>query len=266
MDDRRASSQQVFGRRAAYYVTSAAHTDPQVLERLVELARPQPVDRVLDIGTGTGHTALALAPHAAWVVGLDLTPEMLAEARLLQAERGIHNTRWLLGDAEHLPMGDGAFGVVACRRAAHHFGDMPAAMAEMARVLAPGGRLVVDDRTVPDDLALDAFMNRLDVLHDHSHVREYSPAEWAAFCQGVGLVVDAVEVYTRHRPLTSLTDGVDPADVAEILALVRGLSEAQAAALHLQQPDGGAGVETGSDPAAIRFDHHYLLVAAHRPG
>jgi SAM-dependent methyltransferase len=251
---RRASAQEVFGRRAAYYVTSAAHTDEQVLERIVQLSALAPGEDVLDVGTGTGHTALALAAHAGTVVGLDLTPEMLAEAEVLRRQRGLSNVLWALGDVADLPWDSDSFDVVACRRAAHHFADMPRAMSEMRRVLRPGGRLVVDDRTVPDDPTLDALFNALDTLHDHSHVREYRPAEWTAFCEGVGLVVDTVEVYTRHRPITSLTEGVEAADVAEIHRLVDGLTPEQAGALHLERRADG-----------IWFDHYYLLIAAHRP-
>jgi ubiquinone/menaquinone biosynthesis C-methylase UbiE len=263
MTERRALAQQVFGQRAAYYVTSATHTDQQVLDRVVELAAPRPTDRALDVGTGTGHTALALAPHVASVQGLDLTPEMLAEAAILQQQRGTENVTWVLGDVSRLPMDDDSFEIVVCRRAAHHFTDMPLAMAEMRRVLSPSGRFVVDDRTVPDDPALDALFNELDLLHDHSHVREYTPSEWAAYCTSAGMVVDQIEVYTRHRALTSLTEDVAPEDVARILELVNGMSPAQAEALHLERR--GKTEAENAAPENIWFDHHYLLVAAHRP-
>ena len=75
------SAREVFGARAASYATSAAHTDPQILARVVGLVDPRPSWSMLDIATGTGHTALALAPHAGRIIGTDLTGAMLAEAR-----------------------------------------------------------------------------------------------------------------------------------------------------------------------------------------
>ena len=72
-------AQRVFGDRAAFYTTSPAHTDPQVLARVVELARPQPDWVGLDIATGSGHTAFALAPQVKSMIGVDITAEMLRD-------------------------------------------------------------------------------------------------------------------------------------------------------------------------------------------
>jgi ubiquinone/menaquinone biosynthesis C-methylase UbiE len=83
------SARKIFGDRAESYTTSAAHADERVLARIVELARPQPDWTVVDIATGTGHTALAVAPYVVSVIGFDLTPEMLAEADKLRAAREI---------------------------------------------------------------------------------------------------------------------------------------------------------------------------------
>ena len=63
------AARRIFGERASRYTTSATHTDPQVLGRVVELSRPEASWRALDVGTGTGHTAFAVAPHVARVVG-----------------------------------------------------------------------------------------------------------------------------------------------------------------------------------------------------
>jgi len=74
-------AKRIFGQRASRYTTSAAHTDPQVLARVVELASPQRDWLVLDVATGTGHTAFALAGHVRAVIGIDLTVKMLEESK-----------------------------------------------------------------------------------------------------------------------------------------------------------------------------------------
>lgn len=247
-------ARRVFGERAAYYTTSAVHSDSAVLARVVALAAPGPAARVLDVATGTGHTAFALAPHARSVVGVDITPEMLAEALVLRARRGATSVLFCLADAHDLPFGDASFDVVTCRRSAHHFSDVQRALGEICRVLAPGGRLVVDDRSVPEDDFVDATMNRLDLLHDPSHVREYRPSEWRRMLAAAGLRVEAVEPYTLHRPLSSLTEGV-PADSArEIEATVAALDPAGRSALHVVEKDG-----------QVYTDHWYLMVAGSKP-
>jgi SAM-dependent methyltransferase len=245
----------VFGQRADFYVTSPIHTEAAVLDRVVELARPQPGWRALDIGTGAGHTALAVAPHVAEVVAQDLTPEMLERARRLAEERGVTNLRFVEGDAHHLAFPDGAFDLVTCRRAAHHFSDIELALQEMGRVLRPGGRLVIDDRSVPPDLSADAALNRLDVLHDRSHVRDYPAGEWVEMLIGADLTVESVETYTRHRPLTAFTDGVDAATSAEIHALVAGFGDDLRRALDVREVDG-----------QVHMNHWFVMAVAVRPG
>jgi ubiquinone/menaquinone biosynthesis C-methylase UbiE len=241
--------QTVFAQRAAFYTTSAAHKDKAVLDRLVELARGKPTDRVLDVATGTGHTAFAFAPHVREVVATDVTPEMLAEGEQLKAERGIRNVEFRLADAYDLPFEDESFDLVTCRRAAHHFADIRRALREMRRVLRPGGRLVVDDRSVPEDDFVDATLNRLDWLHDHSHVRQYRPSEWQSMVQEAVCKIEIIEPYTKHRPLSAFTNGVEPESVLEIERIVAGLDDAQRAALNVVEKDG-----------EIYLNHWYVMV------
>ena len=236
--------QTVFAQRAAFYTTSAVHKDKAVLDRLVELAQVRSTDRVLDVATGTGHMAFAFAPRVREVIATDVTPEMLAEGEKLKAEHGIRNVEFRLADAHDLSFEDESFDVVRCRRAAHHFVDIHRALREMLRVLRtrrvlrPGGRLVIDDRSVPDDDFVDATLNRLDWLHDHSHVRQYRPSEWQSMMQEAGGKIEVVEPYTRHRPLSAFTNGVEPESVAEIERIIAGLDDAQRVALNVAEKEG----------------------------
>lgn len=212
------------------YVKSAAHADAAVLARVVELARPAG-GVALDVATGAGHTAIALAKEAHLVVATDLTREMLAEARKLAPP----NVVLQRADVHRLPFADGAFDVVASRRAPHHFSRIHVAIAEMTRVLQPGGRLVIDDRSVPEDDFADATMNRLDVLHDASHVRQYRPSEWRTMLESAGLRVEVVEPYTKHRPISSLTEKVEPERVREIHAILDRMTEDQRKLFRVEQ-------------------------------
>jgi SAM-dependent methyltransferase len=177
---------------AASYTTSPLHAQGADLARMVEEAGLPPGARVLDIGTGTGHTGLAFATAGARVVGLDLTPAMLAQALALAAERGAQ-FEGVLGYAEQLPFADASFDAVACRYCAHHFLDIPAAIHEIRRVLRSGGVVVFVDHVAPEDDAADAFVNRLDWLRDPSHRRQPRLSEYHAWFAAAGLTIDLIE-------------------------------------------------------------------------
>jgi ubiquinone/menaquinone biosynthesis C-methylase UbiE len=244
-------ARKVFGQRAAFYATSPAHTDSQVLARVVSLAATQPDWLALDIATGAGHTAFALAGHVRTVVGTDLTAEMLREAALLRQERGAANVAFALADVHHLPFSPGTFHLVTCRRAAHHFSGIGIALGEMYRILRLGGRVVIDDRSVPEDDFVDACLNELDRYHDESHVRQYRPSEWQQMMQGQGLTVESVEVYTKHRPLAAFTENASPENVRNIHAAIARLTSAQCEALNLRNVKG--------EP---HLNHWYVMLSA----
>ena len=172
--------QEKFGAAAARYAASDYHGGGTDLAAMLAAAEPSGQERVLDVGSGAGHTALAFAPRVREVVGLDLTQPMLDEAAALAVQRGIRNVRFERGDAMAMPFPDACFDLVTCRQCAHHFERPESALREVARVLRPGGCLVVVDSVAPDDPAQDTFLNAIELLRDPSHVRDHPVASWLA--------------------------------------------------------------------------------------
>ena len=234
----RGKVQEVFGRRAGGYVNSVSHADREVLRSVEEMCGPLDGRSLLDVATGTGHTALHLAGSARLVAGLDITPQMLELARDAGRDRGLKNVRWLRGDVRSMPFPDGTFDVLTCRRAPHHFPDLDLALKEMARVLRPGGVMVIDDRSVPDDVEVADTMNLLDLLHDPSHVREYSAREWREALLRAGLHLEKVREYRRHLPLTTLTWNAEPEDAIEIERVVASLPGTLRERMSVEEVDG----------------------------
>ena len=183
-----------FGGSAAASVTSAGHAAGEDLDRLVAWGAARRPDRVLDLATGGGHTALPFAAIARRVVAVDLTEPMLRAAREHVQARGGAHIEFVAADTSALPFGDGAFDVVTCRTAAHHFADVAAAVRQIQRVLRPGGAFLLQDILGHDDAEASAFILEVERRRDPSHVRSYRAAEWKAFLRAAGLTVmeDAV--------------------------------------------------------------------------
>ncbi len=190
--------QQHFGATAQDYVTSARHASGGGLDQLVELAEPTPTSDALDIATGGGHTALALAPYVRHIIASDLTPNMLAAAESFLREKGIANASFEIAEAENLPFEDASFDIVTCRVAPHHFSDVRAFCNETARVLRPGGRFILIDSYAPDDDVFDEFINQVEWRRDNSHARSFRIPEWQRFIENAGLVIDHIEPFVRR--------------------------------------------------------------------
>jgi ubiquinone/menaquinone biosynthesis C-methylase UbiE/catechol 2,3-dioxygenase-like lactoylglutathione lyase family enzyme len=188
---------EMFGKTAEAYVASPVHASGADLNRLVELAAPSLSDRALDVSTGGGHTALALAFHVAHMTASDLTPRMLAAARDFLTASGVFNASYVIADAERLPFLDASFDLVTVRIAPHHYASLPTAVREMARVLKPGGRLVMVDNIAPDNPMLDELLNRWEKWRDPSHVREYTVGEWQSHLASAGLEITTVEIQRK---------------------------------------------------------------------
>ncbi len=213
------SARRQFGPAAAAYAASRYHAEGPDLAALVEAAELTGTERALDLGCGAGHTALALAPLVREVVACDVTEAMLEQAEALARERGAANVSVLAADAASLPLDEGSFDVVACRVAAHHFHDVRGAVGEMARVLAPGGRLlIIDSYTPAEPPETDAIFDRIERLRDASHVRDYLLDEWEAVLAEVGLAARFLEFWEMRMEFEDWTGRMHtpPASVAAL--------------------------------------------------
>jgi SAM-dependent methyltransferase len=142
-----------------------AHRPPAPLAWLEPL---DPDMIVLDVACGAAHAAEQAAPRVRQVVGVDLTPALLELAADRLRDAGMTNVLLQEGNAAELPFLDASFDLVMCRGAVHHFSRPEEAVAEMARVCRPGGRVVVADMVAPSAEVRDAF----DAVHrclDPSH-------------------------------------------------------------------------------------------------
>lgn len=256
-----------FAAAAKSYATSEVHARGESLGRLIELTAPRPHWRALDVATGAGHVALALAPRVAHVAAADRTREMLDEAMALAVERGIVNIEPKLARAEALPFPDASFDLVTCRIAPHHFDDIPGFVAEVARVLRPGGTFGLVDNVGPDaDLVpaatpaalaeADASYTQFEKQRDPSHVRALTLAEWLRLVAAVGLAVTHVERLTKEIDLDSWARrmNADANTIERLSGLLDGAGPALRAFLCL-----------GDMPGRRRFTLHEGLVVAIKP-
>ena len=174
------TSQRAFARQARAYSRSPLQTDPARLARLLEFVRPQPGERALDVACGPGIVTAALERAGLLAAGIDLTREMIREA----VPRG---GRYVQGNVERLPFAVSTFDLAVCRNACHHFPSPQAVMQEMARVLRPGGRAIVEDMRAPEDPQARERHETIERLRDVSHVRTLTLGEFADLAAGAGL-------------------------------------------------------------------------------
>jgi demethylmenaquinone methyltransferase / 2-methoxy-6-polyprenyl-1,4-benzoquinol methylase len=133
--------------------------DPRWRRAMIDAIDPRPGQRILDVATGTGMVAIGLAARGAEVVGLDQSEQMLSGARAKLAARGdlAGRLRFMTGQAEQLPFEDGEFDALTFTYLLRYVDDVQATMAELARVVRPGGRIGMVEFGVPSQPVLRAL-------------------------------------------------------------------------------------------------------------
>ena len=242
-----------FTRQAAQFSAATMIKDEAVLRLIVEAASPRPDDTLLDVACGPGLVVCAFAPQVRQATGIDLTPAMLEEARKAAAQRRLRNVALDRGDVYALPCEDGSFSIVIARYAFHHLLDPSAALREMARVCAPGGRILVVDAYAPEDPTQAAEYNRIERLRDPSHARALSLRELASLFSRCGLGQPWIIRYELPVELKDLLARAfpNPGDEAEIAAVFT------AAAV-----DGRLGIPVRQEGEAIHIAYQAAIFAA----
>ena len=190
----------VWSQRADAFRESPTHREGPDLDLLIEWCEPGHDVKVLDVATGGGHVARRLREEGCTVITVDPAPGMKPD---------------VVASAEELPFADGSFDVVTCGIAAHHFQDIRAAVAEMARIAQ---RVVV----IEDNVFIDDAVEEAERLRDPTHVRCYSEDEWKELLTAAGLEVEQVERFERHPVVDDWLARVEtpPADGARVRELL----------------------------------------------
>jgi SAM-dependent methyltransferase len=172
---------------------------------------------VLDVACGAGPVAESIAGHVRQVVGIDLTPTLLALGAERCGDSGVTNVLFQEGNAEALPFMDDSFDLVFCRGALHHMAQPRTAVAEMVRVCRAGGRVVLMDIVPPDADVRDRF-DHLHHLIDPSHVKSFLEPELAGLLPGGMGALTYGDTFSIRLPIeVALTDQSHTDTVLELL-------------------------------------------------
>jgi ubiquinone/menaquinone biosynthesis C-methylase UbiE len=188
------SVRQEFTHQSKSFGISAAMTSAQTLGALIELVPEEADARWLDVACGPGVISRALARRVGEVNGVDLTPAMVEEAERRSREEGIDSVSFALGDATALDFADGSFDGAITRLSLHHVPAPGRVVSEMARVVRPGGWVVISDLAADIDGEAAAWREEIERLRDPSHWACRTPKSLRSMGEAAGLVVESEDL------------------------------------------------------------------------
>ena len=169
-------------------------TKAETLGVLVELVPADPEASWIEVACGPAAISRALAPRVGRVHGVDLTPAMIEKAAEEAAAEGLANAEFSIGDATALDFADGSFDGAVTRFSLHHIPAPQRVVAEMARVIRPGGWMVVSDFIANPDREAYAAVEEIERLRDPSHWSCLTAAQLRAIGEGLGLELESEQL------------------------------------------------------------------------
>ena len=195
-----------FARTADRFAARQDARAAELAEQVRSFVLPRGDERALDVGSGTGALALALAPLVKEVVGLDLQPERVDRARELAVEDGASNVEFVVGDAQRLPFERGSFDLSGTLRTLHHLPRPELVIAELARVTRPGGHVLVADQLAPGDPLEAVELDRFERVRDATHTRLLPDTDLRGLFDANRLVLLQEERIDEERELERYLD------------------------------------------------------------
>ncbi len=248
--------QSQFTRQAEPFLRRHAGGKNALLDLMAACVQPRPEDSLLDVACGPGIVSCFFAARVSHVTGLDAVPAMLDTARGFQAERGLSNIGWALGQATALPFPDASFPCVVTRFSFHHYLDPSSALREMKRVCRADGTVLVAD-VAPSAETQDRF-NHWEILRDPSHTRALTQAEFLALGEAAGLTLHRVENFNLEMDLEELLAGSfpPPGNADRIRALFENA---------LGTGSGELGVAFRREDGAVKLTYPVAVLAWRKP-
>src|SRR5213075_2570914 len=186
------ATQQRFGKTAERIGELQDERAAELEQQVVAFVAPSGDERALDSGTGTGALAFALAPHVREVVGVDIVPELLEQARKRAAE--VPNVTFV------------EFDLAGSLRTLHHLPRPELALAELTRVTRSGGRVLVIDQIAPVDPLVAAELNRFERARDPTHTITLADVDLRGLFESNGLVLLRADYEREARELDPYLD------------------------------------------------------------
>jgi ubiquinone/menaquinone biosynthesis C-methylase UbiE len=232
-------------------------------DRLVELATAglalDSQSLAVDVACGPGTFTRPFASRVRRAVGVDLTPAMIEKARAETERAGITNIEFIHGDMYALPFADGVASIVACGYAFHHMQEPARALAEMARVLRPGGRAAIVDFIVPEGSG-GAIQNEIERTRDPSHTNAQTVSQFHSLIldAGLHLLSDELRPHWYDFDLWMRNAGSLPGD-ATYVQVRRTMEEI------MDHDTSGLSPRYSEKTGGLEFLHTVLLLVAEKP-